>query len=655
MLGFSMPGCPLMLAGLLLALPRGAGAEAPRAGGDVAASPPVTPDAVGPDDAGRVAELQRLAATLDGAYSNRDGQFMRDGLSVSFVSNRDDQARLYLAELDPAGAPPRRLLASSEVKLAHGLMSRDGKTILALVDKGGDWSVQWLPLDGRPPREVTVLERSNVTGLLPLVGEPYLYLSGQTKGSRSPAVYRASPTGTLQEIFWDPLPVRLQAMTADGSSLLLARRRPPADDELLLLDTRSRVARKVFPPPGSTPSRRWASISPDGTTLFVTSNLGGEHEVLHSVDASTGRENARYVEPGSWATMRFAIGTSSRLLILVDRGGQSVLRVLDAKTLEPVIVSRLPPGHGSGPSDLTTGGTLALVAWETPDHPEDLWLVDAQTGAARRALDESQPALASLPPVEASVEEVVAHDGLRLPVKMVRPLGVPGKLPVIVSPRGFAEGVRLEWNPKAAFFLSLGYAWVEPALRGAPGFGTSFEEADHGLGRRDAIRDIEDVGRWISSRPWADPTRLVLMGEGTDGYYVLAGLASAPDLWRAGVEADGLMDLRAWMTEVKKHPDCAYLLTKIGDPDKQGELLDDLSPIRHADRIVAPVFLVACARCGFSSLAQNEDLVARLRTRPAAVEYVVEPGDPESLKARDTRTRFLARVALFLERHAGPR
>ena len=105
-----------------------------------------------------------------------------------------------------------------------------------------------------------------------------------------------------------------------------------------------------------------------------------------------------------------------------------------------------------------------------------------------------------------------------------RPRGVRGKLPVIVSYHGGPAGVSTaRWSAQIRFFTSLGYAYVEPNVRGSTGYGRAFEEGDNGRKRLDAFKDIETSARWVAAQPWADKDRLVVFGGSYGGYTTLIG------------------------------------------------------------------------------------------------------------------------------------
>ena len=247
-----------------------------------------------------------------------------------------------------------------------------------------------------------------------------------------------------------------------------------------------------------------------------------------------------------------------------------------------------------------------------------------------------------------------AHDGLSLPINVYLPKVRTGKLPVIVCYHGGPAGnSKIRWSATIAFFVSQGYAWVEPNVRGSGGFGRAFEEADNGPKRLEAFKDIEATGRWAASQPWADSSRVIIEGGSYGGYTVLVGLTRMPQLWRAGVDLFGVVNMKTFMATTSGLIREIFLL-EMGNPDTDAPFLESISPLRDADKIVRPLFVYAGANDPRVPLAESDQIVHALRARKVPVEYMVAPNEGHSLARKDNQTEFLARAARFLEEHAGP-
>jgi hypothetical protein len=137
---------------------------------------------------------------------------------------------------------------------------------------------------------------------------------------------------------------------------------------------------------------------------------------------------------------------------------------------------------------------------------------------------------------------------------------------------------------------SLGYAWVESNVRGSSG-----------------------------------------------GYSTLIGLTRQSDLCRAGVDLFGIANLSTFL-KATSGANRELFKTEFGDLEKDADLLDEQSPLRHVDKIVDPLFVYAGANDP-RVLKSQSDLIVRRFVRARF------PGSTWRPRTRGTRSRD-ARTAL---------
>jgi len=482
-----------------------------------------------------------------------------------------------------------------------------------------------------------------------------MYFSGRRISDVGSTVFAASTKlpGPAREVYRDPKPGFLTAVSHDGKRALFVRRPAHSDRQLLRVELPGGETTQIYPR-GAKVSIFDAQFSPDGRTVYVATDGGGEQGWLLALDAESGREKARYVEKDpAIATISSVLvpKTGGVLALSIDAGNHNEIRLLDATTLEPRAKVTMPLGQGSA-VDFSQDGRRLVAIWSTPTSPNDAWSIDAATGKAEPLRTEARPSLRELPAMDVSITEVKSHDGLSLPVNVYLPKGRTGKLPVIVWYHGGPAGSsRIRWSVITAFFVAQGYGWIEPNVRGSGGFGRAFEEADNGPGRLEAFKDIDRTGRWAAAQPWADPKRVVVFGGSYGGYTVLVGLTRMPDLWRAGVDLFGVVNMKSFMATTSGLIREIFLV-EFGDPEKDAAFLDSISPLRDVDRITAPLFVYAGANDPRVPRTESDLIVRALRQRNVPVEYMVADNEGHSLARKENVVQFLARSARFLEQHA---
>ncbi len=618
-----------------------------------APAPPVThePDVPAGAAAARDAELAARAAPIVDASLTNDGELTPDGRRLVFVSNRDGLPQLYVADARKPSSPATRLVASGE-RVQGFLVTDDGRRAIYLSDKGADerWSVFSVGLDGKAaPVELTPGEALQRGPSEPVAARGKIYYGARDLAKADTALHELAltPDARPRVVMTSPLPLQAVDVSNDGRVVAAIVTRSISDAELQLVDVATGAARKLYPTSG-TANVEWAGFSPDGRRVHVATDGGGEQALLLSLDVASGKELARHVDPApslDWCTRA---ARAERVACRVLVGHRAELRTFDGRTLKPIATAKLPPGTGH-PAWISADGARVVAVWSTPSAPHDLFAVDARTGQATALRADARPGLEGLPELDVTVEEVKAHDGLTIPVIVSRPAGGPARKPVIVEFHGGPAGVSvLSWRPLRRFFTALGYAYVEPNVRGSSGYGRAFEMADDGPRRAEAVKDIETTGRWVAAQPWADPERLVILGGSYGGYSVLMGLTRWPATWRAGVN---LFGVASWKTLLAGTSGMIrqILELEIGNLDKDGAFLESMSPLRDAGKIVDPLFVYAGANDPRVPRAESDAIVRALRARGVPVEYMVAANEGHSLARRENLIAFLSRSARFLE------
>jgi len=202
------------------------------------------------------------------------------------------------------------------------------------------------------------------------------------------------------------------------------------------------------------------------------------------------------------------------------------------------------------------------------------------------------------------------------------------------------------------YWLSLGIAVLAPNIRGSTGYGRTYEHLDDVERRIDAIRDLEAVTHWLRTQPAVDPHRVVLYGGSYGGYMVLAGLTWFPDLYRAGVELVGIVNLETFLERTSPWRR-AFREAEYGSLARDRETLRALSPIHRIDRLRAPLFVGHGKNDPRVPFAEAVQVVEALRAR--GIPHVLFPMDDEGHGAvrLANQRRLYGAIQAFLVEHAG--
>ena len=625
-------------------------ANPPSAGADA------RPDVPSGDAARRDAELATKAAGFIDAFTNTEPALTRDGKRVVFVSSRDGLPQLYLGDARRSEEPATRILTTTE-RVTGAMVTEENKAIIFRSDTGADenWSYFRVGLDGKNLVELTPGAKLNRDEFFVPDGRPStMFFSARKMSEARSTVYSASALAPSEPkpLYTDDKPAFLSDVSPDGKLALVLQYPSRAENYVLRLDTESGKAETLFPPDGKVTIFD-AKLSRDARRVFVATDLGEEVALVLALDSKTGKVLAKHAIQPSTAQVNSLIVAKEGGLVAVSLlvGNHAEIRLLDGKTLTPRAAIQMPLGAGQA-TEFSQDGKRLVAQWSTPRSPTDLFSIDTRTGKVEQMRREGRPSLGGMPAIEATVVEIPAFDGGKIPTNLYMPSGpATSKRPVIVVYHGGPSGTSvIRWNPSTAFYLSLGYIVVEPNVRGSGGFGRAFEAGDNGPKRLDAFKDIETSGKWVAAQPWADKDRLVVYGGSYGGYTVFVALSRWPELWRAGVDLFGVVDLKTFMATTSGLIRDIFLL-EFGDPDKDAAFLTSISPLTDVHKIVDPTFVYAGANDPRVPRSESDLIIKALRQRKIASEYFVADNEGHSLARRDNQIIFFSRVARFLETH----
>ncbi len=598
----------------------------------------------------------RIEAFVD-AFQNYAPVPLKNG-KTAFLSTRDGLPALYVWDAkDPAGAP--RPIAATGERVRAFTPLPDERTLLFLSDVKSDekFSVFRVGVDGSGLENLTPDVKMHRDPPRVARRRPGLFAySAHRTEERAVHVFVQTTDGApARDVYTDPGRGSVLDMSPDGGKVLFSHFVSRNEQVLFLIDAKTGTATRLFPREGTTRISA-AAFSANGSGVFVASTAGQQPARLALVDVATLRERSRYDEtaiPTGEIRDLEVSPRGDRVAFVVDAGNHSEVRIADARTLALGPAAKLGLGTALDLRFRADGLALAL-SFSSPDAPQDLFSVDAKTGDVTPLRADPRRGVAELPKPAAKIESLRAFDGLTIPVNVYLPPGAgSARLPTLVHIHGGpSSSAPIRWTPTVAFFVSMGFAVIEPNIRGSTGFGIAFERADDKEKRGDAVRDVETVNRWARAQPWCDGDRMVIGGISYGGYMTLLALTRQPKLWRAGIDGSGMSDLRT-MEKLEDQTIRAYDETEFGAIGRDDAVLLEYSPLKDVANITAPIFVYQGARDPVTPQNEADQIVAALRSRKIPVEYMLIDNEGHGLTRRENLVAYLARSWRFLAEHMG--
>jgi len=152
---------------------------------------------------------------------------------------------------------------------------------------------------------------------------------------------------------------------------------------------------------------------------------------------------------------------------------------------------------------------------------------------------------------DTTLVEYPARDGLLIPAFLTLPpkdkFG-PGPYPTLIEPHG-GPWARddMEWDLAGwvQYFVSRGYAVLQPQFRGSRGWGDKLWRAGDAQWGQKMQDDKDDGVRWLIGQKIADPKRVAMFGYSYGGYAALAATIRPNGLYQCAISGAGAGDLAA--------------------------------------------------------------------------------------------------------------
>jgi dipeptidyl aminopeptidase/acylaminoacyl peptidase len=251
-----------------------------------------------------------------------------------------------------------------------------------------------------------------------------------------------------------------------------------------------------------------------------------------------------------------------------------------------------------------------------------------------------------------------SRDGLIIHGYLTLPKGVqPKNLPVVVNPHG-GPWARDVWgyNSEVQFLANRGYAVLQMNFRGSTGYGKQYWQSSFKQWGKKMQDDVTDGVEWLKKEGIADSSRIAIYGGSYGGYTTLAAIAFTPDLFACAVDYVGVANLFTFMNTIPPYwkPYLDQFHEMVGDPVKDSILLAEASPVLHADRIKAPLFIAQGANDPRVNKAESDQMVAALIKRGVEVEYMVKNDEGHGFHNQNNQFDFYGAMEKFLEKHLQP-
>ncbi len=403
----------------------------------------------------------------------------------------------------------------------------------------------------------------------------------------------------------------------------------------------------------------WLPLSYDGDdrTLFVASNMGRDTTAVYRFDTETRTLGALVSGDPIYDVESVVWDEAKKKIVAIPINAERPrYHWLDAES--EALQQRIDQSLRDTSNRLlhaSPDGSRRLISATSDRDPGVYYLFDSAT----KKIEEVAVLKPGIDPdLMAPMQPVAikARDGLMLHSYLTLPVGrEPKKLPLVLHPHGGPYGIRDSWgfNPEVQFYANRGFAVLQVNFRGSGGYGDKFERAGWKKWGLEMQDDLTDAVKWAIAEGIADPTRVVIAGASYGGYATMAGLVFTPELYCAGINYLGRVNIGDKISDQETKASRHWFLTRLGDLDNAADRkrLHDTSPVFFADRINAPVLMAYGKNDTQVRIDQGYGMETALKKAGKTFEMIVEEKEGHGFRKEELSIAFYTRVDVFLKKY----
>ncbi|MFH0893643.1 MAG: S9 family peptidase [Bacteroidota bacterium] len=530
--------------------------------------------------------------------------------------------------------------------------------ILYLKDTGGDenFHLYGASIDGKTEKAYTDFPKVRVDLIDDLENNPSEIIISMNK--RNPQVFDPFrlniETGEMKMIAENPGNIsgwitdhdgKLRVATAtDGVNASILYREKETDKFKVVLTTNFKE-----------------SVSPyvfmaDNKNMIAVSNLGRDKAAVVEFDIANGKEVKVLYENKDYDVSGIGFSKKDKKLLyanFVSWKDEKYFFDKDAEAMYKKLDEKLP-GHVVYAASWTKDEQKYMIRSYNDRSKGAYYIYDKKSGKLD-SIHTVAPWIVENDMAEMKPITYKTRDGLTINGYLTLPVGRdPKNLPVVVNPHG-GPWARDEWgfNPEIQFLANRGYAVFQMNFRGSTGYGKKFFEASFKQWGLKMQNDISDGVQWLIDQGYADPKRVAIYGGSYGGYATLAGITMTPDLYACAIDYVGVSNLFTFMSTIPPYwkPMLDMFYEMVGDPKKDSVQMHNTSPVFFADKIKCPLFIAQGANDPRVNKAEADQMVAALKKRGVAVEYMVKDNEGHGFRNEENKFEFYAAMEKFLAKY----
>jgi len=425
-----------------------------------------------------------------------------------------------------------------------------------------------------------------------------------------------------------------------------------ADSDVYVYSVATKEMKNITEHTGDVNNTR-ETFDPSSKFLYFLSDESGEFKNVVRYDLASGEKTP--MEKTNWDVSFMGFSRTGKYRVVgTNEDARTKVRVYDA-TGKEVSLPPLPEGDISGITFADSETKMAFYD-DGSRSPANLYVYDFATQKPLKLTESLNPEINAADLVDAKVLRYKSFDGTEIPAILYQPHGATAqkKVPALVKVHGGPGGqARMPYSALTQFLVNHGYAVLDVNNRGSSGYGKTFYKADDQKHGREPLWDCVEAKKYLQTLDYVDGKKIGIMGGSYGGYMVLAALTFKPEEFNAGVDIFGVAN---WVRTLQSIPpywesERKSLYAEIGDPNTQLDMLKEISPLFHADKITKPLLVLQGANDPRVIKVESDEIVAAIKKKKGIVEYVVFDNEGHGFTKKANEIKGNKAILDFLDKY----
>jgi dipeptidyl aminopeptidase/acylaminoacyl peptidase len=441
------------------------------------------------------------------------------------------------------------------------------------------------------------------------------------------------------------------AITGDEKYVLFAKSERKSDSDIFLYEVSSSEMKCLTPHAGDM-LNCLPVFDRDCKGIYYITDEGSEFRYVRWLDLVTGQ--TRCVEKANGDIAWTVFSSDFRRRITFWNDVSTTLRVMNVHDETTGSVFTLPGfSQQSITSAVMSRSGRRLAFYVNGDRsPGNIYLYDFERESVSQLTESLNPEIDSEDLVESEIVSFRSFDGLEIPCLLWRPhlATDANRAPALVWVHGGPGGrMGKSYKGRIQYLVNHGYVVLGLNYRGSQGFGKKFFAADRRKHGREPLWDCVAAREYLAGLGYVDAAKIGIIGASFGGYMALAALTFQPEEFAAGVNICGLSNLVSFAKTAPTYWDTKRFYEKLGDPERDEELLRDISPFFHANRITKPLMILQGATDPRCPKEQSDEMVTAIRKNGGRVEYLVYEDEAHGFRKRKNAIHAYEAILKFLD------